>query len=282
LKEAFRKIDEIPFDFERRRMSVVVANLVDGQEQHHELICKGAVEEVLAICTSVRTQEATDASLDGDRAMPTLPLDAALLARTQAVTAGLNAEGLRVVAVAVKSLPPDQSVYSVADESGLILIGCIAFLDPPKESAAPARKKLAAHGITVKVLTGDNDLVTAQVCRQVGLPRRVGDAVMLGSQVEALSDEALKVAAEAHNIFAKLTPMHKERIVRALHASGMWWASWATASTTRRPCARPTSASRWTARWISRRKPPTSSCWRRACWYSMTAWWKAAPPSATC
>ncbi len=220
LKEAFRKIDEIPFDFERRRMSVVVANLVDGQEHHHELICKGAVEEVLAICTSVRTQEATDASLDGDRAMPTLPLDAARLARTQAVTAGLNAEGLRVVAVAVKSLPPDQSVYSVADESGLILIGCIAFLDPPKESAAPALKKLAAHGITVKVLIGDNDLVTAQVCRQVGLPRRVGDAVMLGSQVEALSDEALKVAAEAHNIFAKLTPMHKDCIVRALHASG--------------------------------------------------------------
>ena len=220
LKEAYCKVDEIPFDFERRRMSVVVANLVGGQAQQHELICKGAVEEVLAICTQVRIQEANDASLDGGRAMPTLALDAALLARTQAVTAGLNAEGLRVVAVAVKTLPPSQTTYSVADESGLTLIGYIAFLDPPKESAAPALKKLAAHGITVKVLTGDNDLVTAQVCRQVGLPRASGDAVMLGAEVEALSDEALKAAAQTHSIFAKLSPLHKERIVRALRASG--------------------------------------------------------------
>ena len=217
LKDAYRKVDEIPFDFERRRMSVVVAALVAGQDHHHELICKGAVEEVLAACTQVRIQEPTDASLDGERPMPTLPLDAALLARTQAVTAGLNAEGLRVVAVAVKTLPPGQATYSVADEAGLTLIGYIAFLDPPKESAAPALKKLAAHGITVKVLTGDNDLVTRQVCRQVGLP---ADEVLLGSQVEALSDEALKAAAQSHRLFAKLTPLHKERIVRALRASG--------------------------------------------------------------
>ncbi|MEB0114021.1 magnesium-translocating P-type ATPase [Variovorax sp. RTB1] len=217
LKDAYRKVDEIPFDFERRRMSVVVAALVAGQDQHHELICKGAVEEVLAACTDVRTQDPTDASLDGERTMPTLPLDAALLARTQAVTAGLNAEGLRVVAVAVKTLPPGQTTYSVADKIGLTLIGYIAFLDPPKESAAPALKKLAAHGITVKVLTGDNDLVTRQVCHQVGLP---SEAVLLGAQIESLSDEALKAAAESHSIFAKLSPLHKERIVRALRASG--------------------------------------------------------------
>ncbi|WP_422014898.1 magnesium-translocating P-type ATPase [Roseateles sp.] len=217
LKDAYRKVDEIPFDFERRRMSVVVAALVGGQDQHHELICKGAVEEVLAACTQVRAQDPVDASLDGARAMPTQPLDAALLARTQAVTAGLNAEGLRVVAVAVKTLPPGQAAYSVADEAGLTLIGYVAFLDPPKESAAPALQALAAHGITVKVLTGDNDLVTAQVCRQVGLP---ADDILLGAQVEALGDDALKAAAEAHNVFAKLTPLHKERIVRALRASG--------------------------------------------------------------
>lgn len=217
LKDAYRKVDEIPFDFERRRMSVVVATLVAGQDQHHELICKGAVEEVLAACTHVRTPESTDACLDGERVMPTLPLDAALLARTQSVTAGLNAEGLRVVAVAVRTLPPDQTVYSVADESGLTLIGYIAFLDPPKESAAPALQQLAAHGITVKVLTGDNDLVTLQVCRQVGLPT---DAVLLGAQVEAMSNDALQAAAETHCVFAKLTPLHKERIVRALRAGG--------------------------------------------------------------
>jgi Mg2+-importing ATPase len=243
LNEAYRKVDEIPLDFERRRMSVVVAALVAGQDHHHELICKGAVEEVLSACTQVRTQEATDASLDGDRAMPTLPLDAELLARTQAVTAGLNAEGLRVIAVAVKTLPPSQSTYSVADESGLTLIGYIAFLDPPKDSAAPALKKLAAHGITVKVLTGDNEPVTRHVCGQVGLaiqgpeadevrppPPEGGtqsgkatfahDKVLLGAQVEALSDDALKAAAEAHSVFAKLTPLHKERIVRTLRAGG--------------------------------------------------------------
>jgi len=176
---------------------------------------------VLAACTQVRAQDpvgvAIGASVDGERSLPTQPLDSALLARTQAVTAGLNAEGLRVVAVAVKTLPPSQTSYSVADEAGLTLIGYIAFLDPPKESAAPALKKLAAHGITVKVLTGDNDLVTLQVCRQVGLPT---DAVLLGAQVEGLGDDALKAAAEAHSIFAKLTPLHKERIVRALRASG--------------------------------------------------------------
>ena len=217
LNEAYRKVDEIPFDFERRRMSVVVAALVVGQDHHHELICKGAVEEVLAACTQVRIQEQTDASLDGDRTMPTLPLDAALLARTQAVTAALNAEGLRVVAVAVKTLPPSQATYSVADESGLTLIGYIAFLDPPKETAAPALKKLAAHGITVKVLTGDNEPVTRHVCSQVGLPT---ENVLLGAQVEAMTDETLRAVAESHSVFAKLTPLHKERIVRALRANG--------------------------------------------------------------
>ena len=217
LNDAYRKVDEIPFDFERRRMSVVVAAMAGGQEQHHELICKGAVEEVLAACTHVRTPDPIDASLDGERTMPTQPLDAALLARTQAVTGALNAEGLRVVAVAVKTLPPGQTTYTVADETGLTLIGYIAFLDPPKESAAPALKQLAAHGIAVKVLTGDNDLVTRQVCRQVGLP---ADAALLGSQVEAMSDDALQAAAESHSVFAKLTPLHKERIVRALRAGG--------------------------------------------------------------
>jgi len=217
LKDAYRKVDELPFDFERRRMSVVVAVMAGGQDHHHELICKGAVEEVLAACTQVRAPDPVDASLDGERVMPTQPLDAALLARTQAVTAALNAEGLRVVAVAVKTLPPGQATYTVADESGLTLIGYIAFLDPPKESAAPALKALAAHGITVKVLTGDNDRVTRQVCRQVGLP---GDALLLGAQVDAMDDNALQAAAQTHDVFAKLSPLHKERIVRALRVGG--------------------------------------------------------------
>ena len=209
LKQDYRKIDELPFDFARRRMSVVVSE----RDEHHELICKGAVEEVLAVCTRVRTGNgsgARDTPLDA-------PLDAAMLARVQQVTRQLGEEGLRVVAVAMKELPPSQAVYSVADESALTLVGYIAFLDPPKESAAPALKALAAHGIHVKVLTGDNELVTVRVCRQVGLP---SDAVLLGAQVEPMDDAALALAVEQHRVFAKLTPLHKERIVHALRANG--------------------------------------------------------------
>jgi Mg2+-importing ATPase len=213
LKEAWRKVDEIPFDFERRRMSVVVAAMVGGQDDHHELICKGAVEEVLAVCSHVRTKGRID-EVPGPQVQP---LDAALLERTQAVTRALGAEGLRVVAVAAKTLPPGQTTYAVADEAGLTLIGYIGFLDPPKESAGPALTKLAAHGIAVKVLTGDNEVVTARVCGQVGL---AADQVLLGTEIEGMNDQALRAAVQAHGIFAKLTPLHKERIVRALRAQG--------------------------------------------------------------
>ena len=205
LEQDYRKIDEIPFDFERRRMSVVVSE----RDEHHELICKGAVEEVLSVCTRVRCGNA--------RAPQEVLLDAAMLERVQQVTHELNGEGLRVVAVAMKELPPSQTRYTVADESSLTLIGYIAFLDPPKESAAQALKALAAHGVAVKVLTGDNEAVTASVCRHVGVP---AGEVLLGSQVEPMSDTALALAVEQHRIFAKLTPLHKERIVHALRANG--------------------------------------------------------------
>ena len=205
LKDDYRKVDEIPFDFERRRMSVVVSE----RDDHHELICKGAVEEVVAACTRVRT------TVDG-KSVDVL-LDPGLLARVQRVSNDLNQEGLRVVAVAMKELPTSQTVYSVADEADLTLVGYIAFLDPPKESAAPALKALAAHGITVKVLTGDNELVTARICKQVGL---VPGEVLLGAEVQAMDDAALAQAVDQHQVFAKLTPLHKERIVRALRQLG--------------------------------------------------------------
>uniref|UniRef100_UPI00286B01FB magnesium-translocating P-type ATPase n=1 Tax=Methylibium sp. TaxID=2067992 RepID=UPI00286B01FB len=172
LEQDYRKIDEIPFDFERRRMSVVVSE----RDEHHELICKGALEEMLTVCTRVRIKNGLGPQ--------EVPLDAAMLARVQQVARELNEEGLRVVAVAMKKLPPSQTTYSVADEADLTLIGYIAFLDPPKESAAPALKALAAHGIQVKVLTGDNGLVTARVCGQVGLS---ADKVLLGPQVERMT-----------------------------------------------------------------------------------------------
>jgi P-type Mg2+ transporter len=201
LEQDYRKVDEIPFDFVRRRMSVVVSE----RDQHHELICKGAVEEVLAACMRVR-RDGVD-----------MPLDAGALARVQQVARDFNQNGLRVVAVAMKELPPDQAVYSVADESALTLVGFVAFLDPPKDSAAPALQALAAHGVGVKVLTGDNDLVTARVCAQVGLQ---AGSVLLGAQLDGMDDATLARAVEQHVVFAKLAPLHKERVVRALRANG--------------------------------------------------------------
>jgi Mg2+-importing ATPase len=205
LEQDYRKVDEIPFDFVRRRMSVVVSE----RDDHHVLICKGALEEMLALCTRVRT--------DGGQGAQDLPLDAAMLGRVQQITRDLCRDGLRVVAVAAKKLPPAQTAYSVADETDLTLIGYIAFLDPPKESAAPALKALAGHGIEVKVLSGDNALVTAHVCAQVGLP---ADDVLLGAQIDGMNDQALAQAVERNRVFAKLTPLHKERVVRALRAGG--------------------------------------------------------------
>ncbi|MDE2367312.1 MAG: magnesium-translocating P-type ATPase, partial [Betaproteobacteria bacterium] len=198
---AYRKVDEVPFDFQRRRMSVVVSE----RDDHHELICKGAVEEILEICTRVRHGEADE------------PLNGELLARIRSVTADLNEEGLRVVAVAVKELPPVKEIYGVADEAELTLVGYVTFLDPPKESAAPALKALAEHGVSIKVLTGDNELVTAKICRQVKLE---ANGVLLGSDVERMQDAELTEAVETHNVFARLTPAHKERIVRLLKANG--------------------------------------------------------------
>ncbi len=205
LEADYRKIDEIPFDFERRRMSVVVSE----REHHHELICKGALEEVLAVCTQVR--------IDQGQGLRDVALGADLLARIHQVTAEMAQDGLRVVAVAMKELPLSQASYAVADESALTLLGYVAFLDPPKDSAAPALAALAAHGVQVKVLSGDNELVTGHVCRQVGL---VVDQVLSGRQLDTMGDAALAVAVEQYQVFAKLTPMHKERIVRALRANG--------------------------------------------------------------
>ncbi|MNO16024.1 Magnesium-transporting ATPase, P-type 1 [compost metagenome] len=198
---AFRKVDEIPFDFTRRRMSVVVAE----RDQPHLLICKGAVEEVLAVCSRVRHGEVDEA------------LTEELLARIRQVTATFNAEGLRVVAVAARPMVEGRDTYSLADEQALTLIGYVAFLDPPKESTAPALKALAAHGVAVKVLTGDNELVTAKICREVGLEQQ---GLLMGNDIERMSDAELAKAVETTNVFAKLTPSHKERIVRLLKGNG--------------------------------------------------------------
>ncbi len=201
LEQKYRKLDEIPFDFVRRRMSVVLAN-GDGR---HLLICKGAVEETLAICASVED--------DGQ----TVPLTDAVRQQIKALTHDLNEDGLRVLVVAYKVMPPADRPYSVRDEADLVMTGCIGFLDPPKETTGPALRALKEHGVQVKVLTGDNEVVTRKICRQVGLPV---EAALLGREVEALSDPELYAAVEHTTVFAKLAPLQKSRVIKALKRNG--------------------------------------------------------------
>ena len=197
----YSKVDEIPFDFNRRRMSVVVSDL----NKNNLLICKGAIEEVIAACTYMRDSGQNK------------PINNESLKDIRELTSRLNSDGLRVVAVATKSLTNDKVAFGVADEAELTLLGFIAFLDPPKESTSPALKALAEHGVAVKVLTGDNELVTLKVCKDVGLMDR---GFILGSAIEKMSDQELAIAVEVNNIFAKLSPTQKERVVSALRANG--------------------------------------------------------------
>ncbi|CAM5363053.1 magnesium-translocating P-type ATPase [Streptomyces abikoensis] len=209
----FTKVDEIPFDFARRRMSVVlsrneVARNDAGETAataEHVLITKGAVEEVLALCTHM-----TD---NGRR----VELDAALRRRVTRTAEDNNRQGLRVLAVATRTFAAGRDAYTVADEEGLTLVGFLAFLDPPKADAAAALRALADKGVAVKVVTGDNELVAARVCADVGID--VG-AVVTGAEVDALDDGELRVLVHATTVFAKTNPVQKARIVRALRAEG--------------------------------------------------------------
>lgn len=197
----YKKVDEIPFDFVRRRMSVVV----EENGQRDLLICKGALEEISGICAQVE--------IDGDRT----PLDEEIRRDLLAVTGDLNDDGLRVIAVAYKEMPTDHPDYTVQDEADLVLLGYLAFLDPPKETTKPAVELLRKHGVTVKVLTGDGAAVTRKVCGQVGID---AEKVLTGPEIDGLDDEDLAEKAEDHFVFAKLSPAQKERLVKALHRKG--------------------------------------------------------------
>jgi len=201
LMEKYVKVDEIPFDFSRRRMSVVIRDAA-GKTQ---LIAKGAVEEMLAACAF--------AEYKGQVEDLSPPIRQDILDRVQR----LNDEGMRVLAVAQKSNPAPAGAFSVKDESDMVLMGFLAFLDPPKETASAAIRALNEHGVDVKVLTGDNDAVTRTICRQVGL---AGDEVLLGTDIEDMDAAALGQAVERCNIFAKLSPAQKKRIIAGLRANG--------------------------------------------------------------
>lgn len=199
LTDRFNKIDEIPFDFERRRMSVVVTN---GKTQ---MITKGAVEEMLSICSF--------AEFEGN----VLPLTEDIKAYILQKVDELNEEGMRVIAVAQKTNPSPTGVFGVKDESDMVLMGYLAFLDPPKESTSGAIQALHEHGVKIKILTGDNDKVTRCICKQVGIPV---DEILLGSDIESMNDSELMEAAERVNVFAKLSPQQKAQIITLLRENG--------------------------------------------------------------
>lgn len=196
----YAKIDEIPFDFSRRMMSVVVK----APGNVHRLICKGAPEAIYEHCTNY--------VLDGR----TYPKDQGIHANLKAEFDQLSTDGFRVLALAYRDLEP-KAAYSKEDERDLLLRGYVAFLDPPKDTARSAIAALEADGVSVKVLTGDNELVSRKICREVGIAT---DQVLLGSQVEGMSDTELAHAAGKATLFARLSPAHKQRVIKTLQGAG--------------------------------------------------------------
>ena len=201
LDQTFKKIDELPFDFERRRMSVIVKD----DEDVISMVTKGALEEMLAISSHVEYKKRIT------------ELTEEIRQEILAEVAQLNEQGLRVLGVSYKSDLEEDYDYEVKDESDMILTGYLAFLDPPKSSAAPAIETLAEYGVATKILTGDNDKVTQAVCEKVGLDV---DNILLGVEVDSLSDEELSQAVEDTTVFAKLSPDQKARIILQLKANG--------------------------------------------------------------
>jgi Mg2+-importing ATPase len=190
------KVDEIPFDFSRRMMSVVV----EGPDGQRQLLTKGAPEAVFKKCTHFES--------DGE----IFPMEPILVGNLIEQVNDLSSDGFRVLAVANKKVGP-QAAYAKADEENLVLTGYLAFLDPPKDTAAKAITALRQHGVTVKVLTGDNDLVTRKVCTEVGIN---AEKIILGSDVEQMSDDQLAAAIDCTDVYARLSPSHKKRIVQML------------------------------------------------------------------
>ena len=199
LSENYKKIDEIPFDFSRRRLTTVVQNRAGTIK----MVTKGAVEEMLAICSYAEYNGNVEPITNDFRKKILDTVD------------DLNVKGFRVLAIARKDV--EKQSCSVDDECDMILMGYLAFLDPPKESAAGAIKALREHGVRTKILTGDNEKVTKTICNQVGLEVR---NMLLGGDIEKMDDDELKKVAEVTDVFAKLTPSQKSRVVSVLRENG--------------------------------------------------------------
>lgn len=198
---SWQKIDEIPFDFERRCVSVLID---DGHKRW--LVVKGAAEEVVKLCTHA----------DSSTSAQALPISTEVLARISLTHHAMEADGLRVLGIAWREVPTDHAVATLSDETGLTLAGFTAFLDPPKTSAAAALTKLQQAGVTIKIVTGDSDLVTQHVCLQLGIPVT---GVLLGKDIALLDQYALQRRVEQVNVFCRVSPSQKERVILALKAN---------------------------------------------------------------
>ena len=196
----WRKIDEVPFDFERRRVSVLLE-----KAESRSLVVKGAPDDILRLCTQYESGAAA------------LALDAANLERVRATCHALEDEGFRVLAMAWRPVGADHPHAVVNDESELVLAGFAAFLDPPKDSAAGALVALQQSGVAIKVVTGDSDRVTRHVCQQLGLPVQ---GVLTGAEIAQLSDEALRAQVETVNLFCRVNPTQKNRVIQAIQSRG--------------------------------------------------------------
>ena len=210
-EEYFLKVDEIPFDFQRRRMSVILKQ----RNGKHLLICKGAVEEMLDLCNyAFDPGEDKQLHIENDKI---INMDEKMRTRILETSKKLNAEGLRVLLVAIKEFDNRALTYSVADESDMVLTGFIGFLDPAKPSAKPSIEALHKLGVSLKVLTGDNEIITKKICKDVGIPIT---NIMIGNELEKITDEELTVRIDEISIFAKLSPAQKSRVVKVLQAKG--------------------------------------------------------------
>ncbi len=199
LKDNYTKVDEIPFDFTRRRMSVVV----EDRQGKRQIITKGAVEEMLDICSH--------AEFDGE----VHPMTIELKNKARDIIEQMNKQGMRVIAVAHKSYLDKTCDFRIEDEKDMVLIGYLAFLDPPKQSAASAIKQLHEHGIEIKILSGDNDAVVRTIARQVGIRT---DNALTGPIFETMSEEEKMKAVNQTTVFSKLTPIQKTEIITLLQA----------------------------------------------------------------
>ena len=253
------KIAELPLDFERRRVSVLVRG-PDGPE----VVTKGAPEGLLPQCASVMRDEHVE------------PLTASARQAAHETFERLSNSGFHLLAIAHKAADPRQTSLTAADECDLVFDGYIAFLDPPDPSARKTVADLAASGVSMKIVTGDGDLVTRTICNQVGLRT---DRVVLGSDIESMRDDALGAVVEQVDVFARVSPAQKNRIIRALKAASMWSVTWATGSMMHLPCMLLMSVFRSQTGWTWQERQPTSYCSKRASPPFTSASWRGAAAS---